>query len=190
MHFVTSMPWFVKMLCVLVPWAKRSVHTPSLNMLRVPFALSALVLLSALLPSLVFSVRERAKTTELFAQTVLYHYAAACVVCALVRDHSLRPYAGLCAQLLLMHLYFSCGTALRRSAHLTLYPRACQAVCALGFAAVLAVYCLYTPHVDQQLIPTLGVLFAPELVGLAVLVASSVMRAFANTYEQVLEKYT
>ena len=43
---------------------------------------------------------------------------------------------------------------------------------------------------DQIFVPQKSNLFAPELVGLAVLVASSVMRAFANTYEQVLEKYT
>jgi len=189
MHFVGSVPWFVKVLCVLVPWVKRSAHTPSPNMLRVPFALTALLLLSVALPSLLFSVRDRARTTEFFAQTLLFVYAAGVLVCAVQRDAAHRAYAGLAAQLLLMHLFYSCSAALRRSAALTLYPGAFQAICVLGFGAVFAVYSLSTPHVELELMPTLGALFAPELAGLAVLIASGVMRALAEMYEQVLDRY-
>lgn len=189
MHFVGSVPWFVKVVCVLVPWAKRSTHPPSLNTLRVPFAATALLLLSVVLPSLLFSVRDRARTTEFFAQTLLFVYAAAATVCAVQRDATHRAYASLTAQLLLMHLFYSCSAALRRNAALTLYPRAFQAICVFGFGAVFAVYSLSTPHVDLELMPTLGALFVPELAGLAVLVASGVMRALADMYEQVLDRY-
>ena len=189
MHFVQGQPWLVKVACVVVQWGKRATHAPSVNMLRVPFALSALVLLSVMLPSLLFSVRDRGKTTELFAQMLLFLYAAACAVCALLADPALQAYACLYAQLLLMHLFFSCFMALHRDATLTLYPQAFKAVSACGCAAVFVAYCACTPHVDLQLVHTLGALFSAELAGLAVLVASGVMRALATMYEDGLAKY-
>jgi len=188
MHFVQGQPWLVKVVCVVVPWSKRAAHTPSLNVLRAPFAVSALLLLSVMLPSLLFSVRDRAKTTELFAQMLLFLYAAACAVCALLADPALRPYACLYAQLLLLHLFMSCFVAVHRDATLTLYPQAFKTVSVLGSGAVFATYSAYTPHVDLQIMHTLGALFSAELAGLAVLLASSVMRALANMYEECLGK--
>jgi hypothetical protein len=189
MHFVQGQPWLLKVACVAVPWSKRATHQPARSVLGAPFALSALLLLSVMLPSLVYSVRDRGKTTEFFAQTVLFAHAAAAAVSALLSDPALRGYACLYAQLLLLHLFVSCFLAVQRDATLTLYPRAFRGVCALGGAAVFAAYAAYTPHVDLQIVPALGALFSAELLGVVVLVASSVMRGVAAMYEEALACY-
>lgn len=189
MHFVQGQPWLVKVACVVIPWSKRAAHTPSLNMLRAPFALSALLLLSVMMPSLIFSVRDRGKTTEFFAQIVLFVHAAACLVCALLANPSGHDYAFLYAQLLLLHLYASCFVAIHRDASLTLYPTAFKGVGLVGMCAVFAAYGAYTPHVNLQVVPTLGALFSAELTGCAVLLVSSVMRGVANMYQETLACY-
>jgi len=186
MHFVRGQPWLIKVACVVIPWSKRASHTISVVVLRWPFALSALLLLSAVMPSLLFSVRNRAKTTEFLAQIVLYFYASACVLSLLLADNEMRGYACLFAQILLMHLYTSCFLALQRDATLTLYPQAFKGVCLVGVGVVFSVYGAYTPHVALQVVPTLAALFSAELVGLGVLLVSSVMRAVANMYEEGL----
>jgi hypothetical protein len=137
----------------------------------------------------VYSVRDRGKTTEFFAQTVLFAHAAAAAVSALLSDPALRGYACLYAQLLLLHLFVSCFLAVRRDATLTLYPLAVRTVCVLGAGMVFATYAAYTPHVDLQIVPALGALFSAELLGVVVLVASSVMRGVAAMYEEALASY-
>jgi len=189
MHFVQGQPWLIKVACVVIPWSKRAAHTPSLNMMRAPFALSALLLLSAMLPSLMYSVRDRGKTTEFLAQIVLFFYALACVLSALLTEASMRDYACLYAQLMLMHLYASCFVALQRDATLALYPQAFKGVYLCGVCAVFATYGAYTPHVSLQVMHTLGALFSAELIGLGVLLVSSVMRGVANMYEEGLACY-
>ena len=189
MHFVQGQPWLLKVLCVAIPWSKRATHLPSLSVLRAPLALSALLLLSAMLPSLVYSVRDRGKTTEFFAQTVLFAHAAAGAVCALLADDALRGYACLYAQLLLLHLFVSCFRAVQRDATLTLYPHAFRGVCVLGGGVVFAAYGAYTPRVDLQIVPALGALFSAELLGMGVLLVSSVMRGVACMYEEALATY-
>jgi hypothetical protein len=190
MHFVRGQPWLFKVVCVVIPWCKRTSHTPTLNMIRAPFALSALLLLSAILPSLLYSVRDRGKTTEFLAQIVLFFYASACVLNALVTDPGLRQYSCLYAQLMLMHLYASCFVALQRDATLALYPQAFKGVCVFGVCTVFGCYGAYTPHVSLQIIHTVGALFSAELLGLGVLLTSSVMRGVANMYEEGLASYT
>jgi len=189
MHFVRGQPWLLKVACVVIPWCKRTTHQPSLSMVRAPFLLSALVLLSALLPSLLFSVRNRGKTTELAAQMVLFLYAAACIVSALLADPALHAYACLVAQLLLAHLFWSCFLALQRDNTLSLYPQAFRAASLAGVVAVFTAYGMSTPHVDLQVIHTLGALFSAEMAGLAVMLVSSVMRAVATMYEEGLACY-
>ena len=189
MHFVRGQPWLMKVACVVIPWSKRASHTVSVDMLRAPFALSALLLLSAVMPSLLFSVRNRAKTTEFLAQILLYFYASACLISVLLSDPEMRGYACLFAQLLLMHLYTSCFLALQRDATLTLYPQAFKGVCLVGVGLVFSVYGAYTPHVTLQVVYTLVALFSAELVGLCVLLVSSVMRGVANMYEESLSCY-
>jgi hypothetical protein len=190
MHFVQGQPWMVKVACVVIPWSKRAAHTPSLNMLRAPFALSALLLLSVMMPSLIFSVRDRGKTNEFFAQIVLFMHAAAGLVCALLDNSNGKEYAFLYAQLLQLHMYASCFVAIRRDASLTLYPTAFKGVCLFGMCVVFAAYGAYTPHVNLEVVPTLGALFSAELTGLAVLLVSGVVRGVANMYEEGLACYS
>jgi len=189
MHFVQGQPWLLKVACVVVPWSKRATHQPSMHVVRAPFLLAALLLLSVVLPSLLYSVRDRGKTTEFCAQTVLFLHAAAGAVCALLADPALSSYACLNAQLLLLHLFVSCFLAVRRDATLTLYPLAVRTVCVLGAGTVFAAYAAYTPHVDMQIVPALGALFSAELLGMAVLLVSSVMRGVAAMYEEALASW-
>jgi len=142
-----------------------------------------------MLPSLLYSVRDRGKTTEFLAQIVLFFYASACVLSALLTEAGMRDYACLYAQLMLMHLYASCFIALQRDAALALYPQAFKGVCLFGVCAVFATYGAYTPHVTLQVMHTLGALFCAELTGLGVLLVSSVMRGVANMYEEGLACY-
>ena len=190
MHFVQGQPWLIKIACVVIPWCKRTSHTPTVNMLRAPFAISALLLLSAVLPSLLYSVRDRGKTTEFLAQIVLFFYASACVLSALLTDPGMREYSCLYAQLMLMHLYASCYTTLHRDATLALYPQAFKGACVFGLCTVFGTYGAYTPRVVLQVMYTLGALFSAELICLAVLLTSSVMRGVANMYEEGLTNYT
>jgi len=134
-------------------------------------------------------VRNRGKTTELAAQIVLFLYAAACIVSALLADPALQAYACLVAQLLLAHLYWSCFLALQRDSTLSLYLQAFRAASLAGAVAVFAAYGMCTPHVDLQVIHTLGALFSAEMAGLAVMLVSSVMRAVATMYEEGLACY-
>jgi len=62
-------------------------------------------------------------------------------------------------------------------------------VCVLGGGVVFAAYGAYTPHVDLQIVPALGALFSAELLGMAVLLLSSVMRGVATMYEEALATY-
>ena len=91
---------------------------------------------------------------------------------------------------MLMHLYASCFVALQRDATLALYPQAFKGVCVFGVCTVFGSYGAYTPHVSLQIIHTVGALFSAELIGLGVLLTSSVMRGVANMYEEGLASYT
>lgn len=183
MHFVRSMPWLLKILCVMVALFKRQQHAYTLNALRAPFLLAVLLLASATLPSLCYSVRQREQTTGLLVQTVLFVVATGALACRLHASAEHHAYAPIAVQFLLLHVFYSLFCAVRRAPKLLLYPQAVQtlsACCLVGqFAALVA----STPQLEMQVLPALALLFAGEAVGVFVLVLSCLMQALAVSYQ-------
>ena len=189
MYFLKSMPWLCKIAAVLVALFKRQHHTLGIDALRTPFLLAVLLLLSTTLPSMVFSVRHRAVTTEFLMQMLLFAAATGAVTCSVFRSAEQRPYAAITVHFMLMHLFYSVLLAVHANKRLVLYPSAVKALSAACFLGLATALLVATPQLDMQVLPTLAVLFVSETTGCLVLLVSSVLRAVADMYAAFFDSY-
>ena len=189
MYFLKSMPWLCKIAAVLVALFKRQKHTLGIAGVRAPYLLSVLLILSATLPSLCFSVRHRAATTEFMVQTLLFTGATGGVACT-VFSSAEHTYAAITVHFMLMHLFYSVFLAVGANRRLVLYPAAVRGLSACCFVCLAVALLVTTPQLDMQLLPTLAVLFVSEVTGCAVLLVSSILKAVADMYAAFFESYT
>ena len=189
MHYIKSMPWIVKFGSIMISLFKRRDQPLTLATIRTPFCFALLLLVSAALPSLVFSVRHRAQTTQFLVQTLMFGCAAACIVCKIYHSREYHSYAGISMQFMLMHLFFSVFSSVHAQHKLMLYPQALKLLAVVCFVCCTITLAINTPQVEMQLLPTLVVLFLAEMNGADVFLASSLLKAVADLYESLCDHY-
>ena len=196
MHFVVSVPWPVKLALFGIATFKTYPAPPADAPPPEPLAAAtlhaclgavAVCVLASVLPSLCFSVPDRRATTTFVAQTALMLGAIAGTLTSLRRSPpDTSVYACFCALVLLTHLLLLAFAALARKPQLLIYSRAVGAGALALALALVCVLAARAPAFKMHGLAALALLFAGEVLGLAVFVLDAVLRAVADGVETTL----
>ena len=183
MFYNQSSPWLLKGLVVAVFFATRSPVAMRGEAVIQQALVPAVVEVAILGPSLLFAVRERARTTRLVSETALM-VCLLCLVMYMGKTGRLQPMeAAGTLQMCTMHVFYQQGVAMLRGTRVVVGERA---VCwvALACSAVLPLsMVLQTPGGLPGTKSMLLVLFSGEVLGAAASLGASVLALLADGYE-------
>jgi hypothetical protein len=140
--------------------------------------------LSSVMPSIVFSMSNRKKTTAYIMQSALYLtgvYTVLDVLLAYSAQHCV-----LVTYLLLCHFLAAQVSVLHQQPHVLMYSSVVVRLnCAL--LALLSLLCLWMcPRVHVHGVSITGMLFLPELLGVLVTAVHSIVKAFGDLFEECM----
>lgn len=174
------------LLIMLQQTVRVSVYTFSDWNIRHIYFIAMAVLTACLLPSVVYSVRDRKHTMQLIMESMGMNLCIAMCMNHLLLTDSIAD-AVVFLQVLLVHLFYNLSRAAHENQHKKIlsYRQAVRSVgllSAVTFPCILAVRCP-SREVDMKIV--LVVMFAGEMIGFAVMLLCSVVRTFGNLYERM-----
>jgi len=184
--FMQGCPWAVKIWTLAIALLSDVLAEHTSNPLRhsYVFALVCISTLSSVMPSIVFSMSNRKKTTAYIMQSALYLtgvYTVLDVLLAYSAQHCV-----LVTYLLLCHFLAAQVSALHHQPHVLMYS---SVVVRLNYAllALLSLVCLWMcPRVHVHGVSITGMLFLPELLGVLVTAVHSIVKAFGDLFEECM----
>jgi len=194
MHFVDSMPWPLKMAVMAVYVLKRCPADGAASELgesdfRVRYCAAGVVTVAALLPSLFFSVKQRRATTCLVTESTLMLAAMGFLMCTLYsRDPERHTHSCISWLVLSTHFFYMLGRAAVVNPHLLNYSTAVATLASASCVATVTTLCFKLQCVDTHAMYTVPLLFAGEVLGLAVFVANSMLRTLSDGVEDFLQQ--
>jgi hypothetical protein len=188
--YANTSPWPLKLivLCGVVfsEYMPTVAHKQGRNRV-IPYITSA-YFLSVLLPSVVFAMPSRRKTTAYIVQTFLMMLFFLCFL-NLLFDHGLAQYEVVSTQLILTHMLWAQNVQLSGKTHILLYQ---SVIVVFNRVLLVANVCFSVFLVPQKGIDNFVILmlvFVPEMLGIAVLVASYVLVHLGHTFENFMHDY-
>lgn len=187
--FAKTSPWPLKVVTLAVLVCSQHASLPmqasSESMLRpILYALSGYIL-STLLPSVVFAMPSRSQTTSYVVQTLLMLMAAYSFLASL-GPHGLAQYELVSMQLVMSHVLWAQSVKLSAKAQVLLYQRAVVVLNRLCLPVLIFASAFAPPHQGLENLTLLVLVFVPEMLGLVVLVLSSVLRALGIVFENFM----
>ena len=188
--YANTSPWPLKLIVlggvVFSEYMPTVTHKQGRNRV-IPYITSA-YFLSVLLPSVVFAMPSRRKTTAYIVQTFLMMLCFLCFL-NLLFDHGLAQYEVVSTQLILTHMIWAQNVQLSGKAHILLYQ---NVIVVFNRVLLVANVCFSVFLVPQNGIDNFVILmlvFVPEMLGIAVLVGSYVLVNLGHTFENFMHDY-
>ena len=180
--FTRAVPWVLKA-CTVFAMVMRSfsaggaVGRPELVLVPVAFLTFASVL-----PSMLASVMDRAKTTTYIVQSTLFLLGVHATIVALQLWH-MDEYSVAVTQTCVVHMLWSQFDTLKRHKHVLIYQRAVQVLLSVLAVVSWGACVLMLPHLAVDIF-ALGVLmFVGEVLGVAVSLVAGTIAAVGNVAE-------
>jgi len=190
MHYSQSTPWVLKVAMLALSLVRTSsVQRPlsvSTRDLALPLALACCIAGAVLLPSLCYSVRQRAATTTLAVQTIIMFSLTTALVSTIHGSPQLGNYSSLAMQFLSCHIFYSLSRALSTDKHLLLFHAYFMPLTAGAAVALPCFMSMMTPQLDIHVVPVVSLIFVGEVLGLLALLLSSVIKVLGDQYEYTL----
>jgi hypothetical protein len=184
--FMRGCPWAVKICTLVIALLSDMLAVHSVYPYRYSyvFALVCISTLSSVMPSMVFSMSNRKKTTSYIMQSALYLTAVYTVLDVLLSYNA--QHCVLVTYLLVCHFLTAQAAVLREQPHVLMYA---SVIVRLQYAllALVSLVCLcICPPVHVHGVSITGMLFLPELLGLLVTVVHSIVKAFGDLFEECM----
>lgn len=185
----TSLPWGMKLCNVIVALAAQSVHSQSPNVrdrLLIVYALVCLGTLGLLMPSMIFSVRNRTETTSFCTRLLTALVGIGIVMCCMWSEATTRPHTAFAMQMLLCHTFYCQCSEMRHRPKVLLYHKTamyCFAVTAVVSPLALAT-CTRSLQPDVFM---LFALFVAEINSFITGIISSIILITGDAYERALD---
>jgi len=190
MYYSQSPPWVLKVAMLVLSLMRTSSvhmsHTVSRRDLALPLALTFCLAGTVLLPSLCYSVRQRAATTTLAVQTILMLSLTTALVSTIHGSPQLGNYSSLAMQFLSCHIFYSLSRALSIDKHLVLFHTHFMPLTAVAAVALPCFMSMMTPQLEIHVVPVVSLIFVGEVLGLLALLLSSVIKVLGDQYEYTL----
>jgi hypothetical protein len=180
--FTRAVPWLLKA-CTVCAVVSRSMSVGgAAGRHEQVLAPVAFVTIASVLPSTVCGVVNRAATTAYIVQSVLFLLGLHAATLALER-WELPQHTVALTQTCLVHMLWSQWHSLHKHKHVLIYQEAVQTL-----QVVLALLAWFTcvlmlPHVAVDLVALGGLMFAGEVLGVAVSLVAGMLGAFCDTAE-------
>lgn len=184
--FTRAMPWTFKAgtLCyMLTRTLSAGGATGRADHVLVPVAF---LTLASVLPSTLSSVVDRAKTTAYIMQSALFLLCLHAAVLALEHSDG-QQYTLAVTQTCVMHMLCSQYRALVRHKHLLVYQGAVRYLLALMAIMSWSACALMMPLVQVDIMSLVGLMFAGEVVGVAVCFVAAVVLGVCDAAAAVLD---
>jgi len=187
--FTRAMPWTFKAgtLCfMLTRTMSAGGATGRAEQILVPIAF---LTLASVLPSMLSSVADRAKTTAYIVQSAFFLLCLHAAVLALKRWQN-EQYTLAVTQTCVMHMVCSQYRALVRHKHLLVYQGAVRYLLVLMAILSWSACALMMPLVQVDIMALVGLMFAGEVVGVAVCFVSAVVLGVCDAAAAALDDRT
>ena len=181
MFYAQTLSWWIKIFNVILLFFSKKYASDRdiIEKNEVIFlAFSMCLVASLILPSVIFVVRDRAKTTKLIIETIVMFQA-----CIKVLDHT--QHRMLMLQFCLCHIFFSLGKTLFANKHALLHS-SFIAHFSYCIGIVMSVICsTQVRNFSITLFDGIVVLFAGEVIGCITFLIVSLLEFGGNTYEKL-----
>ena len=181
MFYVQTLSWWIKVMnVILLFFSKKYASDRDImeNNEVLFLAFSMCLVTSLLLPSVLFVVRDRPKTTKLVIETIVMFQA-----CTKVLNHT--QHRMLMLQFCLCHIFFSLGKTLFANKHALLYS-SFIAHFSYGLGIVMSLICsTQVRNFSISLFDGLVVLFAGEVIGCLTFLFVSLLEFGGDSYEKL-----
>ena len=184
--FMHTCPWPVKMWTLGIAFMSEFIAVPSAHAARYRyvFGLVCAVLVSSVLPSMMFSVSKRSSTSCYIVQSVLY-LAATHVILQMLSSYS-AEHIVLLTYLLLSHFLSGQCIILRQHRRTLLYSSLTVHI-NVALICLLSIVCMVIcPRVSMHLWLISVILFVPEVLGLCISAVYCVIKAIGDLYEECM----
>lgn len=160
-------------------------------------AFEFVLMLSSVMPSLMFSVQQRKNTTTNICFQILYHLNTYILLCFLSREKYMMPLLHIAAQFLYVHLHYWQARMLARNNRLLLYGKAFSVVHGIGMGVVPLLF-LSVVHLPvseahsstpNTFLMWLVLVFVPEIVATCTSMVNMMLSVCAEMYESALETW-
>ena len=156
-----------------------------------------LLMLSSIMPSLMFSVQNRKTTTSNICFQILYHVIAYVLLCFLSREKYMMPLLHIAAQFLYVHLHYWQVHMLTRNNRLLLYGKTFSVIHGIGMGVVPLLFLSVVrlpariEHTNNQntFLMWLVVVFIPEIVSTCTSLINTIVSVCAEMYESSFEAW-
>ena len=190
--FMHTCPWPVKMWTLVIAFISDFIAVPSAHTARYKyvFGFVCAIMMSSVLPSIIFSVSNRRKTSCYIMQSILY-LAATYVILQILSSYS-DEHIVLLTYLLLSHFLSGQCMILRQHRRTLLYSGVTMHI-NVALICLQSIVCMVIcPRVSMHLWLISVILFVPEVLGLCVSAVYVVMKAIGDLYEECMsdEVYT
>ena len=160
-------------------------------------AFEFVLMLSSVMPSLMFSVQQRKNTTTNICFQILYHVNTYILLCFLFREKYMMSLLPIAVQFLYVHLHYWQARMLARNNRLLLYGKAFSVVHGIGMGVVPLLFLsvvrlpVNTGHSSTQhtFLMWLLVVFVPEIMSTCTSMVNMMLGVCAEMYESALEAW-
>lgn len=190
MIFVKSPPWAVKLIILLAHVLKRNdaISTPHGVDVKV-FLVAALYTVTSLIPSLVFSVRNRSLTTEYTQLTLFMICNIYILLCSAMKDKAVSRHVFILLQFTLLHVFYSQYTFLVAkpyAIHFSTVYSYLNLAMAFGTVTVLAFHANSVELEKQDAVVLIVAMFAGEILGCLAYVQYILIKSISDVYENLM----
>jgi|TARA_B100001094_G_C18170632_1_gene794896 hypothetical protein len=212
MSMMQSMPWMLKAvllgsnLYAQMQAAKNpETHSDSMllesavHRLIMTAVLCELILMfSTVLPSLLFSVRNRKETTNHIGFQILYHLHAYVLICFLFRERNILPLLHIAAQFLYVHFHYWQAHTLSHSNKVLLYGKTLSILHGVAMGILPLGFLMTMGHVVQVNAQSTGhtafwgwilILFVGEIVSTSTSILNVLLKTSGEVYEATFGDY-
>jgi hypothetical protein len=183
--FTRAIPWLLKAFTVCAVMLRSYSGGGAAPRPERVLAAVAFATLTGVLPSILFSVTDRAATTAYVIQSALFLGGTHASLLAL--DMSGFPhYQVAVAQTCMLHMLWSQWLALDRYKQVLVYQSAVRALVALVALMSWAAFALMLPRISVDMLALCGLMFVGEVLGVAVCFVAAVILAVGDTIEAFL----
>lgn len=190
MIFVRSPPWVVKLIILLAHVLKRNDETSTPHGVDVKvFLIAAVYTVTSLIPSLVYSVRNRQLTTEYTQLTLFMICNIYILLCLALKDKAISRHVLILLQFTLLHLFYSQYTFLVAkpyAIHFSTVYSYLNLAMAFGTVTVLAFHANSFQMEKQDAVVLIVAMFAGEILGCLAYVQYILIKSVSEVYENLM----
>ena len=184
--FTRAVPWLLKACTVCAVVARAYSVGGAAGRHEHVLAPVAFVTLASVLPSILCGVVDRSTTTAYIMQSALYLLAVHAATLALERCE-LPLHSVALTQTCVVHMLWSQWQALSRHKHVLIYQDAVQTLLVVLALLAWSACVLMLPHVAVDMLALGGLMFAGEVLGVAVSLVAGMLSSAGDTAEAFFE---